>query len=130
MITLGALSLAFTFIRIFLFKLPETPRFLLSQGRDQDAVDAVNYVAKQNGKPEPLTIGMLREIDARLGLVVNEEEAPIKLSVKEIVSENMDAFKGKHYRALFATRKLARQTIIIWAVWLTVGKLSSRCERG
>ncbi|KAJ5913552.1 hypothetical protein N7504_002435 [Penicillium tannophilum] len=121
MITLGALSLAFTFIRMFLFKLPETPRFLLSQGRDQDAVDAVNYVAKQNGKPQLLTIGMLREIDARLGLIVNEEEAPTKLSVKEIVSENMDAFKGKHYRALFATRKLARQTIIIWAVWLTVG---------
>ncbi|KAJ5672345.1 hypothetical protein N7507_001472 [Penicillium longicatenatum] len=121
MITLGGLSLAFTFIRMFLFKLPETPRYLLSQGRDQDAVDAVNYVAKQNGKPEPLTIGMLREIDARLGLIVNEEEVRTKLSVKEIVSENMEAFTGKHYRGLFATRKLARQTIVIWAVWLTVG---------
>jgi hypothetical protein len=109
---------------MFLFKLPETPRYLLSQGRDQDAVDAVNYVAKQNGKPEPLSIGMLREIDARLGLIVNEEEARTKLSVKEIVSENMEAFTGKHYRGLFATRKLARQTIVIWAVWLTVGKSS------
>ncbi|KAJ5083767.1 hypothetical protein N7456_013194 [Penicillium angulare] len=121
MITVGALSLAFTFIRIFAFKLPETPRYLLSQGRDQDAVDAVNYVARQNGKPEPLTIGMLREIDARLGMIVNEEEPRTKLSVKEIVSENMEAFRGGHYRALFATKKLARQTIIIWAIWLTVG---------
>lgn len=34
----------------------------------------------------------------------------------------MQAFKGEHYRALFATRKLSRQTIIIWAIWLTVGK--------
>ncbi|KAJ5948482.1 hypothetical protein N7454_001789 [Penicillium verhagenii] len=123
MITLGGLSLVFTFVRMFLFKLPETPRYLLSQGRDKDAVDAVNYVARQNGKPELLTIGMFREIDARLGMVVtiNEEEIHTKLSAKEIISENMDAFKGKHYRGLFATRKLARQTIIIWAVWLTVG---------
>ncbi|KAJ5723072.1 hypothetical protein N7488_001107 [Penicillium malachiteum] len=121
MITLGGLALAFTLIRTFLFKLPETPRYLLSKARDQDAVDAVNYVARQNGKPEPLTIGMFREIDARLGMVVNEEEAPTRLSVKEIISENMEAFRGEHYRSLFATRKLARQTLIIWAIWLTVG---------
>ncbi|OKO93965.1 hypothetical protein PENSUB_12244 [Penicillium subrubescens] len=33
----------------------------------------------------------------------------------------MQAFKGEHYRALFATRKLSRHTIIIWGVLLTVG---------
>ncbi|CRG87924.1 Cytochrome b2, mitochondrial [Talaromyces islandicus] len=72
MLTLGGIAFVFTFIRIFVFKLPETPRYLLSQGRDQDAVDAVNYTARQNGMPEPLTIGMLREIDARLGIVSSE----------------------------------------------------------
>lgn len=122
MITLGAMALAFTFIRIFVFRLPETPRFLLSQGRDQDAVDAVNYVARQNGKPEPLTIGMLHEIDARLGSVPTEDGGNTRLTTKEIISENMQAFKGEHYRALFATRKLSRHTIIIWAIWLTVGE--------
>jgi hypothetical protein len=119
---LGGLALAFTFIRIFVFKLPETPRYLLSQGRDQDAVNAVNHVARQNGKPEPLTVGMLREIDARLGQVVNEDGETTKMSTKEIVKENMQAFRGEHYRALFASRKLGRQTLIIWAIWLTVGE--------
>lgn len=66
MITIGSITLAFTFIQLFLFKLPETPRFLLSQGRDQDALNAVNYVARQNDKPEPLTINMLREINVHL----------------------------------------------------------------
>ncbi|KAJ5157497.1 glucose transporter, partial [Penicillium canariense] len=121
MITLGAMALAFTFIRMFLFKIPETPRFLLSQGRDEDAVDAVNYVARQNGKPEPLTIGMFREIDARLGVASNEKEGRSHLSTKEIISENMQAFRGEHYRALFATRKLSIHTIIIWTIWLTIG---------
>jgi hypothetical protein len=82
MITLGGLSLAFTFIRIFIFKLPETPRYLLSQGRDQDAAEAVNYVARQNGKPKPLTIGMVRDIDARLGATSCESEIRTKLSTK------------------------------------------------
>lgn len=122
LITLGGLALTFTFVRIFLFKLPETPRYLLSQGRDEEAVSAVNYVARQNGKPEPLTIGMLREIDTRLGYDTNEDGNPTRMSTKEKVKENMQAFRGEHYRALFATQKLGRQTCIIWAIWLTIGK--------
>ncbi|CAG8217498.1 unnamed protein product [Penicillium olsonii] len=121
LITLGGLALAFTFIRIFVFKLPETPRYLLSQGRDEDAVNAVNHVARQNGKPEPLTIGMLRDIDARLGNQTDGEAGATRMSTKEIVKENMQAFRGEHYRALFATRELGRQTLIIWLIWLTVG---------
>lgn len=120
MITLGALSLAFTFIRIFVFKLPETPRYLLSQGKDQAAVDAVNYVARQNGKEEPLTIGMLRDIDYRLGTASPEREAT-GLSTTEIIRENFKDFRGSHYRALFATRQLSRHTILVWVIWLTIG---------
>ncbi|KAJ5408358.1 hypothetical protein N7509_002241 [Penicillium cosmopolitanum] len=121
LIVLGGLALCFTFIRLFIFKLPETPRYLLSQGRDEEAVEAVNYVARQNGKHEPLTIGMMREIDARLGNLSENGDKAAKLSKKEILAETMQAFKGEHFRALFATRKLSQQTLIIWAIWLTVG---------
>lgn len=120
LITLGALSLAFTFIRIFVFRLPETPRYLLSQGKDQAAVDAVNYVARQNGTEEPLTIGMLRDIDYRLGTASPEREAT-GLSTTEIIRENFKDFRGSHYRALFATRQLSRHTILVWVIWLTIG---------
>ncbi|KAE8326661.1 FMN-dependent dehydrogenase-domain-containing protein [Aspergillus sergii] len=121
LITLGAMSLVFTLIRLLAFKLPETPRYLLSQGRDQDAVEAVNYVARQNGRPEPLTIGMLREIDIRLGMTPSEDGAHARISTKDMIAENMRTFKGEHYRALFATSKLSRHTIIIWVIWLTIG---------
>lgn len=124
LISLGALSLAFTVIRIFIFKLPETPRYLLSKGKDQAAVDSVNYVARQNGKPEPLTIGMFQEIDARLG-TTNESNMSAQgpgLSTKEIIKENMKDFRSTHYQALFATRKLGIHTGIIWLIWLTIGK--------
>lgn len=123
LITLGALSLAFTIIRVFIFKLPETPRYLLSKGKDQAAVESVNYVARQNGKPEPLTIGMFQEIDARLG-IANESNTSAQgpgLSTKEIIKENMKDFRSTHYQALFATRKLGIHTGIIWLIWLTIG---------
>jgi hypothetical protein len=88
-------------------------------------VDAVNHVARQNGKPEPLTIAMLRDIDIRMGNPVHEDGETTRMTTKEIVKENMQAFRGEHYRALFASRKLGRQTIIIWAIWLTVGELAT-----
>ncbi|PYH80965.1 Clavaminate synthase-like protein [Aspergillus uvarum CBS 121591] len=118
LITLGGLSLAFTLIRTFVFTLPETPRYLLSKGRDQAAVDAVNHVATANGKPPPLTLSMLQDIDARLGIPTTTSSA---LSTTEILRENMKDFKGEHYRALFATKLLSRHTVIIWGIWLTIG---------
>ncbi|GAB1195459.1 hypothetical protein APSETT444_004718 [Aspergillus pseudonomiae] len=80
--------------------LPETPRYLLSQGRDEDAVAAVNHVARQNGRPEPLTIGMLREIDMRLGATPSENGAHARLSTKQVVSENLRSFR--EYAVMFA----------------------------
>jgi hypothetical protein len=51
MITIGALALTFALAQLFIFKMPESPRFLLSKGRDAEAVEAVNYVARRNRKP-------------------------------------------------------------------------------
>lgn len=65
---------------------------------------------------------MLQVIDARFGNMPSEEGESKRMTTKEIAKENMQAFTGEHYRALFATRKLGRQTLIIWAIWLTVGK--------
>ncbi|KAL4930433.1 uncharacterized protein BDV17DRAFT_280717 [Aspergillus undulatus] len=119
LITLGALSLAFTILRVLVVKIPETPRYLLSQGKDQAVVDAVNYVARQNGKPEPMTLSMLQAIDVRLGIPPATEEAG--MSTKEIMKENLKEFRGEHYKALFATRKLSLHTGLIWAIWLIIG---------
>lgn len=122
MFTLGALALSFAFIRMFVFKMPESPRYLLSKNRDAEAVDAVNYVARRNGKPEPLRLEMLQEIDMHLGVVVSPEESGRQgLSKTQILKENLSDFKSTNFKNLFATRKLAQHTIIIWLIWLTIG---------
>lgn len=112
MITLGGLALAFSWIRLFVFKMPESPT--LSNGRDAEAVEAVNYVARRNGKPEPLHISILQDIDRELGLIINPDESRTGLSRMEIIKENMKDFKSVNYKSLFATRILARHTALIW----------------
>lgn len=122
MFTLGALTLAFAFIRMFIFKMPESPRYLLSKNRDAEAVEAVNYVARRNRKPEPLTLAMLQQIDRDLGIVVNPEETGRQgLTRTQILKENLADFKSTNFKSLFATRKLAQHTTIIWLIWLTIG---------
>lgn len=120
MITLGALALTFAIVRIFFFKMPESPRYLISKGRDAEAVEAINFVARKNGKPEPLTIGMLQNIDICLGLAPIAEETR-GLSNKEIMKESLKDFNGVQYSNLFATKKLALHTTLIWSIWLTIG---------
>jgi len=124
MITLGGLALTFAIIRIFVFKMPESPRYLLSKGRDAEAVESVNYVARRNGKPEPLSIAMFQAIDSQLGLAVNLDEGREGMSNMQIMKENLKDFKSANFKDLFATPKLARHTAIIWFIWLTIGKLA------
>lgn len=130
MITLGALAISFALIRIFVFKMPESPRYLLSRGRDAEAVEAVNYVARYNGKPETLTLDMLKAIDeAQSGsptqvvqngyTAAGETKAP--LSYKQIITENFKDYSSHSYRKLFAGRKMARHSSVIFLIWLTIG---------
>ncbi|KAK0660930.1 putative MFS-type transporter PB1E7.08c [Lasiodiplodia hormozganensis] len=121
MITLGALAMAFGIIRIFVFKMPESPRYLLSKGRDAEAVEAVNYIARYNGKPETLTLAMLHDIDVTLGIATTDEDAKKGLSRREIIRENLKDYKGVNYKNLFATRKFALHTSLTWLIWLTIG---------
>lgn len=126
MLTLGAMSIAFGLIRILVFKIPESPQYLISKGRDAEAVAAVNYVARFNGKPETLTLAMLHDIDAALGHNDVSEDGRRGLTHKQILTENMRGFKSINIKKLFATRKFAQHTSITWLMWFVIGKLSPR----
>jgi hypothetical protein len=51
-------------LRIFIFPMDESPKFLLSIGRDQEAVDVIHRIAKKNGANCTLTIQTLRDAAA------------------------------------------------------------------
>lgn len=130
MITLGAIAIAFGLIRIFCFKMPESPRYLLFKGRDAEAVEAVNYIARYNGKPETLTLDMLEAIDARItGSPASMMESPTltsKVSATgmshiQIIKESFKDYNVSNYKKLFAGRQMTRHSLVTFLIWLTIG---------
>nr|CBV37365.1 hexose transporter [Colletotrichum graminicola] len=119
MITLGGVAIAFGLIRIVAFKIPESPKFLISKGRDAEAVEAVNYIARYNGRPETLTLDMLQAIDRRCnGTTASDDCAS---SGMEILRESFKDYNADNYKKLFAGRKMAQHTSVTFLIWLTVG---------
>lgn len=63
-IIIGIITFVVFFTRCLIFKFHESPKFLISKGRDQDAIDTLNKIAKFNKAPAPsLTIEDLQQID-------------------------------------------------------------------
>lgn len=128
MITLGGIAIALAIVRVYIFKLPESPRYLLSKGLDAEAVEVVNYIARYNGQPECLTLAMLVAIDeAQPDSVVKPDNAsipdatPKSLSYGAIIRNNFKDFSPRSYRKLFAGRKMAQHTSVSFLIWLTIG---------
>ncbi|KAL4873248.1 hypothetical protein BDV12DRAFT_160677 [Aspergillus spectabilis] len=116
-LTLGAITFVMFICRFFLFHLYESPKFLLSRGRQEDAVAAVHGIAFKNGVKTWLTVDILNEI----GGYPDEAAAPQTLDNKQIVTRYMDKFSLKRIRGLFATKKLGVTTVILWFCWTTIG---------
>lgn len=64
-ITLSVLNGILAFSRIFLFKLPESPQFLLAKNQPSKVVDTLNSIAKFNGLSKVFTIDDIVNVDKK-----------------------------------------------------------------
>jgi len=63
-IVLGCMTLAVFFLRYFVFTFHESPKFLLSRGREAEAIEVLHRIAKFNkAAPPTLTLEMFAVID-------------------------------------------------------------------
>lgn len=81
--TLGSIVVVLALIRLLVFKIPESPYFLLSRGRDAEAIEVVSYLAKQSKRPVALTLDQFRSINERHGRVTNDSTT--KPDLKNVV---------------------------------------------
>ncbi|KAI1613598.1 sugar transporter-like protein [Exophiala viscosa] len=111
-IIIGVMTLAVFFLRFFVFRFHESPKFLLGKGREQEAIDVLHRIAKYNGTPEPtLTVEDFHEVD-RTMRVGSTYKAPGS-SAKDVV---MRTFKSVGFlRGLFLN-KLECVTFILLAL--------------
>ncbi|KAK9417946.1 putative Major facilitator superfamily (MFS) profile domain-containing protein [Seiridium unicorne] len=114
---IGVVTFVMFLIRFFVFHLLESPKYLLSKGRQAEAVAVVHGIAYRNGVKTWLTEEIL---DAVADTETNGHQ-PTRLSTRSIIQQNLSSFSGEHLRPLFDNRKLGRATILIWFCWATIG---------
>ena len=112
MITMGLLAMIMFCCRFFLFKLYESPKYLMGRGRDEEAVRVVHEVARINGKTTNLTLADL-EVFNQAGQQGVDASAALKRKLEKV--------NFTHLRALFASAKLAWSTSLIILIWAFIG---------
>ncbi|KAJ5856244.1 uncharacterized protein N7529_010188 [Penicillium soppii] len=116
-LTLGAITFAMFLCRFFLFTLYESPKFLVSRGRQAEAVAAVQGIAHKNKTTTWLTEEILNEI----GGYPEEAKEKQSLSTGEIIKRSLERFSVQQIKPLFRTKRLAVSTILIWFCWTCIG---------
>ncbi|KAL9624815.1 MAG: hypothetical protein Q9160_000861 [Pyrenula sp. 1 TL-2023] len=121
--TMGGITLFVFFLRFFVFKFRESPKFLLSRGQDEKAVKVLHDIAKLNGHQCNVTLETFTSL--------NEENtssaASTSNSGKPILGSNMQQTKAKlrekflheggRYKYLFSSPTIARLTILVWIIY-------------
>lgn len=145
-LAIGIITLVMFCIRFFVFHLFESPKFLLSRGRQAEAVAVVHGLAHRNGAKTWLTEDILDAVVEEGGEGEGEEgeeegypssrhdhhqrptrdhllssSGPHSLSTKSVLKARLANFSGARLRPLFSTRKLGLATSLIWFCWATIG---------
>ncbi|GAW25318.1 putative sugar transporter protein [Rosellinia necatrix] len=116
--SIGLLTFVMFLIRFGLFHLFESPKYLLSQGRQAEAVAVVHGIAYRNGKKTWLTEEIL---DAVVDAEDMERATAARLSATGVLKQNLASFSLSHIQPLFRTRKLGLTTALIWFCWAAIG---------
>lgn len=122
--TMGGLMLVLWIIRFFLFTLWESPKWLMSRGRDAEAVEVIHKVAAYNKTTSSLTLEQLEKAGQLAGH--SDEETAGRTSGHDTsalgaIRRNLSKLSISHLRGLFATRRLAVSTSLLVIIWALIG---------
>lgn len=99
-IVLGLMTLSVFFLRYFVFRFHESPKFLLSKGKEAEAIEVLHKIAKFNkAAPPTLTIEMFAAIDAS---GVPRGPLTTTQTTKHVVRGFLNSFK--HLKGLFVNK--------------------------
>lgn len=111
---MGGITLLMWAIRFIAFTIFESPKYLMSKGRDEEAVRIVHEVAKRNGKTTTLTVEDLKTCE---GLGDGVTSTGVQTSASAAIKRNLQKLNASHVRALFSTKKMAFSTAMIMIIW-------------
>ncbi|ODN74734.1 hypothetical protein L202_07063 [Cryptococcus amylolentus CBS 6039] len=102
--TNGGIVLVLALVRVLLFKMEHSPKWLVTQGRDEEAVNVIQSIARKTGKPCSLTLDTL-------------------LAEGDVKTRHDKSFQGfkRTLKTLFITRKQAWSTVCLFFLWFLIG---------
>lgn len=106
--TLGGITLLLWAIRLFTFRLLESPRYLAGLGKNEEAVAVIQQLAAYNGATCSISVESLEAAEKSV--------AAGETGKKRILSQS-SRFTSQHIKALFATPKMAWSTSLLIAIW-------------
>ncbi|KAG2734770.1 hypothetical protein G9P44_002776 [Scheffersomyces stipitis] len=110
--TNGCIVLTLAILRLTVVRLHETPKFLVSNNRDAEAVEVLQSIALKYNRQCSLTLDKLEDCGT--------------ISINEDYRHKMN-FKGtfnlmfRHVKILFATRTAIRSTVLLFVSWFLLG---------
>lgn len=113
---LGCITMLQWICRFIFFQMFESPKFLLSKGRQAEAVAVVHGLAHKNKTKTWLTEEILNEVGG-----YPETGDDTRLSNMEIIKRTLNKFSGERIAPLFANWKLGLTTVLLWIMWTSIG---------
>ena len=120
---MGGLMMFMWIVRVFLFTLYESPKYLVGRGRDEEALHTIHSVAAYNRtttsiKAEDLSISH----SSTHGTTTFTEHSGHVRFLRDLLgtirgSSATTATDSNHIRALFSGPQKARSTTLLIAIW-------------
>lgn len=108
----GCIVLAMAILRVTIIRLKETPKFLVSNKRDAEAVEILHGIAKKYNRTCSLTLEEL-ESCGEIQINHNYQESQSVKGIMKLV--------WNHITLLFSSKKNTRSTLLLFASWFFLG---------
>ncbi|CAH6718979.1 putative MFS siderochrome iron transporter 1 [[Candida] jaroonii] len=108
----GAIVLVLAVARVTVISLEETPKFLVSNSRDEEAYQSLKNIADKYNRPMSLTLEKLQAC----GEITANEDYRKNQSVKGTLK-----LMGEHLSVLFSNKTMIRHTSLLFLSWLILG---------
>ncbi len=121
-LTTGAITLGIFLLRFVLFRFQESPKFLLSKGKDGKAIEVLQYIARFNRRENHITLEdftRLSDEDSLDSFAGNQGPEGPGLNPKKLKKTFGEKFltEAKRFKILFSSVTMTRLTLLIWLTY-------------
>ena len=115
MFTLGIITFGVFFARTLIFRMPESPKYLLCRGIDEAAIEVLRHMAGINGQKSIISIEDFHELASAQDLDTSTDHSTGCGKEKPGLKSKIVLFK--RYKPFFKPFHMARLTIITWLTY-------------